>query len=1189
MLSSEEADLSNSEAEGSADENVQTAGPQLYPGGPQLEPLKIDVKYEGLPPDIVLALRQVKQAAKTSLFHWKSFPIQVPEPISRSQSEGPRSSQSINPNELFVEPSFEELDRIALDSQGQLKKLTPSQIECIRQEGEFEVESVNFPGQVHRWRLCSLLQKGKGKTEESLQEGLALSLCLIIISAKNRFVSDNFSVRAGIRSLKEGLCQLLDALIGLPSLGSKGIMERLQEERAKYLVVELLCQSSDECDLDGLCHFIKDQVVRREKELEGKVNDDVDMIPPCPPIPLVFRTPKGSDVDLRLFDRQLMRRLSQILVGILERETKGWFLHFKEQHLAKFKDQLLSDADIEKETNLAVMDEYLRRVFRSILENPDIAAPGEGLGKLLVEQAKSVILMGRAMDNVHEMWNRTWLEKEKRLKINHPILSKIPAWMEERLLQAEAEFVAQHQWSAHEEALSLCRDHNLNQTLYFLSRDLIFMKEREPVLMKELQCLQEPTRTYRWYSHIWDPKKWVIHCLYQGQCEVIPTVVSNQTAPMTRPRSALREPTYFLEKFRTRTTSSRWLFWRWLNFIHCFYSWTNNAFYFFGYVIPWTSPISLQALISAEPFMADYELSQASSSLKMVNGSLCPQPSSTRQTLQSQLRLLWKHVSHERTSFKSKPSMAFLGNEISRHANWSWNYVLKGGLGSLFLCIFFPLTCLLVCCASLLLTIAAPIWMLVLVLGFHLFKILIYDLDSPELTEFSIQCQYFSPIILAVVWKIVILGIIQPIIAFLLGAIVCPILAAFVLLAGFLQYYARLAWDWIMLETLIKRLGRIPAVDTLFASRVAGPGLGSNFYYQITVPQALASLELRIEGEELRAYAQQMEKLIRKPQEDLRRFIQQVFQPFSATVTSTGIYLQLEKEAMILLQTLEDRVRRRTKELTLQLPADIRNRVRMPDWQLKLALHHGASMLCRHYPSRVLSRLSTPPTEFWEEKGLLVEDWPGLAALFFSEIFSPGFLCVLEDGETRFQLESHLDLSRFEVEATHFPEDMSSVMLTCHKRKNITIHSPYLHTDCFNPTVRPFLTRKTQTRKRTGPLNSRTKFETEKQKLMIPLPIPHPVLICALIYNRDNEESVPLESRICQHIMADLERSRPANAPPTDITSMDTDALSIMTSQQVSHHNLHSVTLNLVSPNEVSVNVTSHGDTRALRGYGTLV
>ena len=148
--------------------------------------------------------------------------------------------------------------------------------------------------------------------------------------------------------------------------------------------------------------------------------------------------------------------------------------------------------------------------------------------------------------------------------------------------------------------------------------------------------------------------------------------------------------------------------------------------------------------------------------------------------------------------------------------------------------------------------------MLVLVLGFHLFKILIYDLDSPELTEFSLQCRYFSPIVMAIVWKIFILGIIQPIIAFLLGAIVCPILAAFVLLgehhqktphllclslhnftvilmaAGFLRYYARLAWDWIMLETLIKRLGRIPAVDTLFASRVAGPGLGSNFYYQVS-------------------------------------------------------------------------------------------------------------------------------------------------------------------------------------------------------------------------------------------------------------------------------------------------------------------------------------------------------------------
>jgi len=33
---------------------------------------------------------------------------------------------------------------------------------------EFEVDSLNFPGQVHRWRLTQLLQKGTVRAQDSL-------------------------------------------------------------------------------------------------------------------------------------------------------------------------------------------------------------------------------------------------------------------------------------------------------------------------------------------------------------------------------------------------------------------------------------------------------------------------------------------------------------------------------------------------------------------------------------------------------------------------------------------------------------------------------------------------------------------------------------------------------------------------------------------------------------------------------------------------------------------------------------------------------------------------------------------------------------------------------------------------------------------------------------------------------------
>ena len=39
---------------------------------------------------------------------------------------------------------------------------------CLFLFSEFEVKSKNFPGQVHRWRLTLLLQKGTERAHETL-------------------------------------------------------------------------------------------------------------------------------------------------------------------------------------------------------------------------------------------------------------------------------------------------------------------------------------------------------------------------------------------------------------------------------------------------------------------------------------------------------------------------------------------------------------------------------------------------------------------------------------------------------------------------------------------------------------------------------------------------------------------------------------------------------------------------------------------------------------------------------------------------------------------------------------------------------------------------------------------------------------------------------------------------------------
>lgn len=66
------------------------------------------------------------------------------------------------------------------------------------------------------------------------------------------------------------------------------------------------------------------------------------------PVPYLFCTPKGQDIDLRLFCRDIMRKALPILIGILERETRGWFLHFRERLIAELRAKHLSDKEIEE-------------------------------------------------------------------------------------------------------------------------------------------------------------------------------------------------------------------------------------------------------------------------------------------------------------------------------------------------------------------------------------------------------------------------------------------------------------------------------------------------------------------------------------------------------------------------------------------------------------------------------------------------------------------------------------------------------------------------------------------------------------------------------------------------------------------------------------------------------------------------
>ncbi|XP_073996983.1 uncharacterized protein isoform X2 [Rhodnius prolixus] len=1127
-----------------------TSRPAPYPCDtalPEKEPLQFEVQLNGAPDEIVQLVHNIKQVGEQFLYHWKTFPIVLPSPVNAIETGGPLTSSADIPyitvssgegsstlarrcgsrpaslRDLFVTPSFDELDAVAIDTSGEPRRLTAKQLEALRERGEFEVPSLNFPGQVHRWRLSALLQRGALNTHDTLLSDLALALRFIIVTAKARLVSHFFSVTKAASSLITGFIKLLDIILGVPSVQAHNLEGKLREERSRYLVAELVCRPEYEDSLEVLCLFVRRQLRRAATE---KFEVEREASHPPVPVPYLFYTPKGCEVDLRLFSKDIMRKALPILMNILERETRGWFLHFRERLISDLRQKKLPDDEIEKEVNEAVMKEYLERVYSGILSNAELKDLGEGISQLLVEQAQAVVLMHRAVENVQQKLTKAKESLKQRLKKTHPIRSRIGPWLRDRLRSAEESFIEECKWSAHEEALILCNNQHLSQTVYFLNRDLTFMKEREPVLKKELRNDKTPTRIFQWKTHIWFPRNWVVRRSFQGHSEIIPTVLSSTATSITTPRSDPSQPVFLVEKEIIRTTTTRWPFWRWINYCHRTWSWTWNAMFFFGVVIPWCSPVSIRALLCVNPFTPDLELSQ-------VNGTLFPRQSSSTPTMVSTLRSLARHISKATTQFESKPDTGFIGKGMTRQMNKTWNYIGKGVLGTLGIVFIFPTLCLLTTILSLAIACTAFLWMPAITLGLQIGMGLIWDIDSPvqERNKYII-------ILEALIWDIIIQGLLQPVAAVFISCAVCPLLSLIIITFGALRYILRLAWDSFVFQVVIKKRGRIPASDSVIVKRIEGPGLNNNYFYQIRPEQALAAFEAKLELDELTAFQHQMELKIMQPQKDFSQFVSACFGPFSATLARVGAYKSLEREGHDLLTSLQEKLERRRRDLHTGLSTSLRSKLKLNTIDLKIAIQQGALMLERFYPAHVLWRLSISEQEFWESKALTMNDWPGLAALLYSDVFSLDFLTPLSDNDTSFRLEAspQVDLGRYS-ELVRGAAGLDLLGPVYAPRANIQVHSPFLDVSSFNPRYRPPHTKARDTNSGLSTLQTtlgshgwqnrcpwkRPDHSYSAEKLVIPLPLPHPAQIAIIIHNRDSDSPIPCDSEICRHILRALE------------------------------------------------------------------
>ena len=79
--------------------------------------------------------------------------------------------------------------------------------------------------------------------------------------------------------------------------------------------------------------------------------------------------------------------------------------------------------------------------------------------------------------------------------------------------------------------------------------------------------------------------------------------------------------------------------------------------------------------------------------------------------------------------------------------------------------------------------------------------------------------------------------------------------------------------------------------------------------------------------------------------------------------------------------------------------------IRLTEADLRLVLQSGSTMVESYYPENVFSRMSKQEmTSFWDQKGLVPDDWLGLCASHLCEVFSNDFVVPLQQTDSSFML-----------------------------------------------------------------------------------------------------------------------------------------------------------------------------------------
>ncbi|KAH3757038.1 Mariner Mos1 transposase [Pelomyxa schiedti] len=897
------------------------------------------------PPAAYTARRAVGDAVHAACFLWNRVTFRLPE-SALAVPKPPKGEEAKTKSPLFQRPQNDDLNRIAMGSDGR-KKLNATQLSQIRAKAEFDVPSVNFPGQFHLWKLSRLVQTGHERVNGALVGSMAAALRVVVVWMPNRIIGNFFSVKNGIKNILRGVRGIADLLVGLkdmvPAMNNHQREREIELQRKRFQLRDFMPLPTVE---PMICHRRLDDFMLDLRLFMIKSRSACE--------------DNAKDAHMRLF----WTTLHDAVVEAEEQWKVVKHVFCKQVQESMTKEELLELTPGQLADKCAV--EFNRLLREKILE---VSEKLEALYPHITQQ------LLQHLDCVRLIFHLSALHKEKRdnheqevsrrLKAEYPLFSRIPEWFARNLSAAMAQYDRIHEKEDFESTLKLLKDSNeCKQQAFLIDKEAEFIYTQQSAIAQELARRVVPFKFIRCTRVIWNPANWKIK-------EV--------------PSDSLKKR-YTIRKHTQVKIYTDKLFWRVRALFHRTGYWLLNTWYGIIVLNMWMGPLSLQSLFRIKKYPAGLDFDWSTGKLS---------PSKTELgTLASRVSAAWTSAFKSRSDFESAPDLGFLGKNVSRIFNAIWNYLIKGSLSTALIVTCQPPLTLLNLLLSTLLVPSAVLYVPVAVVVSHLYRIWLYDSNSITRTNWFPLIRYL--------WRIVVTGVLQSSSAILATLTIHPLTAALHSGYGLLRWLINETYDTLMYYTIVKHIARVPAANTFMARRIAGPGLSSSLFFQIAPENALLALHLHMEHRELDMYRAYTEHLLREPQRALENLFVTCLHPYAAILdTNHELSRAINENVHSQIQELEKLIMKRRKRLPQD--SDMGN-VKLSKTDLFRTINMAAQFLEDFVP-RHLFQYQKSPIDYWSSLNLAPNDWHGLARHYLAQTFTAGFLVPLEDNDQRIKLK----------------------------------------------------------------------------------------------------------------------------------------------------------------------------------------